>query len=94
MEENNGGDLFEEMRDPLDDLRRKYSHTRGNADANNNEDCQNGNLLDDLKVKYSHQPLFLQAVEEIAMSIQPILDDPVDGDIYKRALLAMLLFSR
>ena len=89
MEENKDSGLYEDMRDALDDLRWKYSHTLGNVNEINNDDCENNNLLNDLKAKYSHQPLFLQAVKEIAMSIKPILDDPLDGDFYKRAFMAM-----
>ena len=46
-------------------------------------------FLDDLRSKYPHQPVFLQAVEEMALAIEPLFHDPVDGDFYKRAFLYM-----
>ena len=46
-------------------------------------------FLDDLRRKYPHQPTFLQAVEEMALSISDLFDDPDQGDFYKRAFLAM-----
>lgn len=46
-------------------------------------------FLDDLRSKYPHQPVFLQAVEEMALAIEPLFHDPVNGDFYKRAFLYM-----
>jgi glutamate dehydrogenase (NADP+) len=46
-------------------------------------------FLDDLRSKYPHQPVFLQAVEEMALAIEPLFHDPVEGDFYKRAFLYM-----
>jgi glutamate dehydrogenase (NADP+) len=48
-------------------------------------------FLDPLRRQYAHQPVFLQAVEEMALSLQNdgIFDDPVDGEFYRRAFLAM-----
>jgi glutamate dehydrogenase (NADP+) len=46
-------------------------------------------FLDELREKYSHQPVFLQSVEEIALSLLPLFDDPIDGAFYKRAFVAM-----
>jgi glutamate dehydrogenase (NADP+) len=46
-------------------------------------------FLNDLKQKYSHQPTFLQAVEEMASSLSEIFDDPVHGDFYQRAFKIM-----
>ena len=46
-------------------------------------------FLDDLRQKYPHQPTFLQAVEEMALSISDLFDDSDEGDFYKRAFLAM-----
>jgi hypothetical protein len=46
-------------------------------------------LLDDLRAKYRHQPVFLQSVEEIALSLLPLFEDPGDGAFYKRAFVAM-----
>jgi glutamate dehydrogenase (NADP+) len=45
-------------------------------------------FLNDLRRKYPHQPTFLQAVEEMAVSIRDVFDGP-DGDFYQRAFLAM-----
>jgi len=44
-------------------------------------------FLDDLRTKYSHQPVFLQAVEEMALSITPLFHDPTQGEFYRRAFL-------
>jgi len=46
-------------------------------------------FLDDLRRKYPHQPTFLQAVEEMALSLLPLFEDPDQGTFYKRAFLAM-----
>jgi len=48
-------------------------------------------FLADLKQKYQHQPTFLQAVEEMALSLSEsgIFEDPDQGEFYKRAFLAM-----
>jgi glutamate dehydrogenase (NADP+) len=46
-------------------------------------------FLTDLKQKYSHQPVFLQCVDEIALSLLPLFKDPDNGDFYKRAFTAM-----
>ena len=45
--------------------------------------------LNDLRAKYSHQPTFLQAVEEMAVSVHPLFEDEKNGSFYKRAFLAM-----
>jgi glutamate dehydrogenase (NADP+) len=44
-------------------------------------------FLDDLRSKYQHQPVFIQAVEEMALSLQPLFDDPVEGEFYRKAFL-------
>jgi glutamate dehydrogenase (NADP+) len=46
-------------------------------------------FLGDLRAKYSHQPVFLQSVEEIALSLLPLFSDPEHGAFYKRAFIAM-----
>lgn len=46
-------------------------------------------FLQDLRNNYSHQPTFLQSVEEIAMSLLPLFDDPTNGEFYKKAFVAM-----
>jgi hypothetical protein len=52
---------------------------------------KNGGLdfLNDLRQKYSHQPVFLQSVEEIALSLLPLFEDPEKGAFYTRAFVAM-----
>ena len=35
----------------------------------------------------SHYDRFLQAVEEMAISIEPLFHDPVNGDFYRKAFL-------
>lgn len=44
-------------------------------------------FLADLRAKYPHQPVFLQAVEEMALSVEPLFNDPVDGDFYRKAFI-------
>lgn len=44
-------------------------------------------FLNDLRSKYAHQPTFLQSVEEMAVSLEPIFSDPEKGDFYKRAFV-------
>lgn len=40
-------------------------------------------VLADLRDKYSHQPTFLQAVEEMALSIRDLLEEPVYREIFR-----------
>mmetsp|Transcript_9409 Transcript_9409/g.13748 ORF Transcript_9409/g.13748 Transcript_9409/m.13748 type:complete len:481 (+) Transcript_9409:809-2251(+) len=49
----------------------------------------NLSFLNDLRSKYSHQPTFLQAVEEMAVSLMPLFEDKENGDFYCRTFLAM-----
>lgn len=46
-------------------------------------------FLHDLRKKYEHQPVFLQSVKEIALSLGPLFQDPENGEFYKRAFTAM-----
>jgi len=46
-------------------------------------------FLDSIRNKYSHQPTFLQAVDEMANALQPLFTDEVNGEFYKRAFLVM-----
>ena len=46
-------------------------------------------FLQDLERKYAHQPTFLQAVEEMATSLQPLFLDPDKGKLYQRAFLLL-----
>lgn len=45
-------------------------------------------FLEPLKAKYPYQPTFLQAVEEMALSLTDLFEGE-DGEFYKRAFLAM-----
>jgi glutamate dehydrogenase (NADP+) len=56
---------------------------------NSQETSQELDFLDDLRRNYSHQPTFLQSVEEIAVSLLPLFDDPINGEFYKRGFVAM-----
>lgn len=58
----------------------------------NGEQCTNGSklaFLNDLRCKYADQPIFLQAVEEMALNLLPLFEDADSGAFYKRAFLAM-----
>lgn len=46
-------------------------------------------FLSNLRSQYPHQPVFLQAVEEMVLAIEPLFHDPVHGEFYKRAFLYM-----
>ena len=46
-------------------------------------------FLNNLRAQYPHQPVFLQALEEMALAIEPLFHDPVNGEYYKRAFLYM-----
>jgi hypothetical protein len=59
------------------------------TNVNGDKACPSVDLLDNLRKKYPHQPTFLQAVEEMALSLQPLFSDPVQGEFYQRAFLAM-----
>ena len=79
-----------EIRDALGTLRNKYSHARmTNCDARieATSDEYNLDFLRGLKLSYSHQPLFLQSVIGMAMSLKPMFDDPVNGNFFKKVFL-------
>lgn len=46
-------------------------------------------FLQPLHDKYPHQPVFLQSVQEMALSLKPLFSDPNNGDFYKRCFLLM-----
>lgn len=46
-------------------------------------------FLNDLRTRYSDQPTFIQAVEEMASNILPLFQDPEQGEFYKRAFLIL-----
>jgi len=46
-------------------------------------------FLQPLYKKYPHQPIFLQCVQEVALSLLPLFSDDKEGQFYKRAFLAM-----
>ena len=52
-------------------------------------ECKSLDFLDDLRRKYQHQPTFLQAVEEMALSLTDLFQDTKDGEFYQRAFLIM-----
>jgi glutamate dehydrogenase (NADP+) len=46
-------------------------------------------FLETLRRNYAHQPVFLQAVEEMAINLEPLFADPTHGEFYQRAFLVM-----
>ena len=46
-------------------------------------------FLEDIRRKYPHQPTFLQAVEEMAVSLIDLFNDTENGEFYKRAFVTM-----
>ena len=46
-------------------------------------------FLNDLRSRYSDQPTFIQAVEELALNILPLFKDADMGEFYKRAFVMM-----
>ena len=61
-----------------------------NNNNNNNKECdERFPFLETLRRNYSHQPVFLQAVEEMAINLEPLFADPTDGEFYQRAFLVM-----
>jgi glutamate dehydrogenase (NADP+) len=46
-------------------------------------------FLNELRTKYAHQPTFLQAVEEMALALMPLFEDPGEGDFYRQAFMIM-----
>jgi glutamate dehydrogenase (NADP+) len=46
-------------------------------------------FLKDLRTKYSNQPTFIQAVEEMAISLEPLFNDNRKGEFYKRVFLVL-----
>jgi hypothetical protein len=64
--------------------------TNTNTTTDNTHNMQDSlAFLDDLRQKYKHQPTFLQAVEEMALSLLPVFRDPENGDYYQRVFLMM-----
>jgi len=85
----------------LGTLRNKYSHERK---VMNHRDCPaessstlkstfapntDYDFLVELYERYSHQPIFLQAVKEMAISLKPLFDHPGNGQFYKKVFLIM-----
>lgn len=58
-----------------------------NSKAHTNTNAGALDILSDLRSQYTHQPVFLQAVEEMAIAIEPLFHDPINGDFYRRAFL-------
>jgi hypothetical protein len=46
-------------------------------------------FLNELRAKYEHQPTFLQALEEMALGLLPLFQDPKQGEFYQRAFVTM-----
>jgi len=65
----------------------------GGADTTTSLSCDSIDtqltFLNELRTKYVHQPTFLQAVEEMALSLLPLFHDEQMGSFYLRAFLAM-----
>ena len=60
------------------------------SDNDNNKECdERFPFLETLRRNYSHQPVFLQAIEEMAINLAPLFADPTDGEFYRRAFLVM-----
>jgi len=60
--------------------------------SSTDESClEEGSLsfLDPLYKKYPHQPVFLQSVQEMAISLQSLFADIDKGELYKKAFLIM-----
>jgi len=55
--------------------------------TDNIKSMANLDFLNDLRAKYPHQPVFLQAVEEMAIAVEPLFDDRENGAFYKAAFL-------
>lgn len=58
-------------------------------DANTPIMTANLSFLDDMRAKYAHQPIFLQSLDEMAVSLLPLFDDHDQGEFYQRAFLAI-----
>ncbi len=81
----------EESRDALEELRMKYIHEHNrNYSTKDDGDGSNNGFLASFRKKYSHEPTFLQAVEEMEISLTPLFMDEAKGAFYKRAFLLMV----
>lgn len=61
----------------------------GKGGQQDKKDSSQLDFLSDLRKKYSHQPTFIQAVEEMANSLLPLFTDSERGELYQRAFLLM-----
>jgi glutamate dehydrogenase (NADP+) len=52
--------------------------------------CTAAPFLHDIQTKYAHQPTFLQAVQEMANSLQPLFEHETKGPLYQKAFLILL----
>jgi hypothetical protein len=60
------------------------------AAASSSSSSSSLDFLNDLREKYArHQPVFIQAVEEMALSLQDLFQDAQHGDYYKRAFVTL-----
>lgn len=65
-----------------------FTANRTHASSSSSSTPSSLAFLRDLESKYSHQPTFLQAVQEMATSLQPLFDNDPSG-FYQRAFLTM-----
>lgn len=70
-------------------ITNNLSATANKINIMTNENGNKLSFLNDLRAQYPYQPTFLQSVEEIALSLLPLFEDPEKGDFYKRAFVAM-----
>lgn len=70
----------------LEELRMKHVHLTDDDEVMNQ---QRNDFLADLKEKYAHQPSFLEAVEVMANSLEPLFLDAEKGEFFKRSFLLM-----
>lgn len=74
-------------------LMLSFSTSITRADKNTmSQTCKNNkslSFLDPLRATYPHQPTFIQAVDEMALSLTDLFSEPENGEFYQRAFLAM-----
>ena len=64
---------------------QKFSETRQD-DLTTSTNMNINTILNDLQTKYQHQPLFLQAIQEMVLSIRDLLDQ---NPMYRQAFAVM-----
>ena len=81
MENSNFGSFFDIIL-----FQKPFVMRDMNPQARNNEEDLLS-FLKPLEEKHQHQPVFLQAVQEMALSLKPFFSDPIKGDFFKKAFL-------